>query len=44
VLTLNRALARFTVLEAGFNLEDEELSHHILAPRRNAATLTSGRR
>lgn len=42
VLTLTRRLARFTVIDCGFNLEDdEELSYDTLAPRRNAATLTS---
>jgi len=42
VLTLTRRLARFTVVDCGFSLEDdEELSYDTLAPRRNAATLTS---
>ena len=42
VLTLTRRLGRFTVIDCGFSLEDdEELSYHTLAPRRNAATLTS---
>ena len=42
VLTLTRQLARFTVIDCGFSLEDdEELSYDTLAPRRNAATLTS---
>ena len=42
VLTLTRRLARFTVIDCGFSLEDdEELSYDTLAPRRNAATLTS---
>jgi Flp pilus assembly CpaE family ATPase len=42
VLTLSRRLARFTVIDCGFSLEDdEELSYDTLAPRRNAATLTS---
>jgi Flp pilus assembly CpaE family ATPase len=42
VLTLTRRLGRFTVIDCGFNLEDdEELSYDTLAPRRNAATLTS---
>ncbi len=42
VLTLTRRLARFTVIDCGFNLEDdEELSYDTLAPRRNAATLIS---
>jgi len=42
VLTLTRLLARFTVIDCGFSLEDdEELSYDTLAPRRNAATLTS---
>jgi len=42
VLTLSRRLGRFTVIDCGFNLEDdEELSYDTLAPRRNAATLTS---
>jgi Flp pilus assembly CpaE family ATPase len=42
VLTLTRRLARYTVIDCGFCLEDdEELSYDTLAPRRNAATLTS---
>jgi Flp pilus assembly CpaE family ATPase len=42
VLTLTRRLAQFTVIDCGFSLEDdEELSYDTLAPRRNAATLTS---
>ena len=42
VLSLTRRLARFTVIDCGFSLEDdEELSYDTLAPRRNAATLTS---
>ena len=42
VLTLTRRLGRFTVVDCGFSLEnDEELSYDTLAPRRNAATLTS---
>ena len=42
VLTLGRRLARFTVLDCGFNLEDdEELSYDTRAPRRNAATLVA---
>jgi len=42
VLTLSRRLARFIVIDCGFSLEDdEELSYDTLAPRRNAATLTS---
>ncbi|HEY5247607.1 MAG TPA: hypothetical protein VIJ15_04025, partial [Dermatophilaceae bacterium] len=42
VLTLTRRLGRFTVIDCGFSLEDdEELSYDTLAPRRNAATLTS---
>jgi MinD-like ATPase involved in chromosome partitioning or flagellar assembly len=42
VLTLTRQLGRFTVIDCGFSLEDdEELSYDTLAPRRNAATLTS---
>jgi Flp pilus assembly CpaE family ATPase len=42
VLTLTRRLVRFTVVDCGFSLEDdEELSYDTLAPRRNAATLTS---
>jgi len=41
VLTLARRLVRFTVVDCGFSLEDdEELSYDTLAPRRNAATLT----
>ena len=42
VLTLSRRLGRFTIIDCGFSLEDdEELSYDTLAPRRNAATLTS---
>jgi len=42
VLTLTRRLARFVVIDCGFSLEDdEELSYDTIAPRRNAATLTS---
>ncbi len=42
VLSLTRRLARFVVIDCGFSLEDdEELSYDTLAPRRNAATLTS---
>jgi MinD-like ATPase involved in chromosome partitioning or flagellar assembly len=42
VLTLGRRLAQFTVLDCGFNLEDdEELSYDTRAPRRNAATLVA---
>jgi len=42
VLTLSRRLARFTVVDCGFSLEDdEELSYDTHAPRRNAATLTA---
>ena len=42
VLTLTRRLAAFTVIDCWFSLEDdEELSYDTLAPRRNAATLTS---
>jgi Flp pilus assembly CpaE family ATPase len=42
VLSLARRLVRFTVVDCGFSLEDdEELSYDTLAPRRNAATLTS---
>ncbi|MEO8519119.1 MAG: hypothetical protein ABI438_08035, partial [Dermatophilaceae bacterium] len=42
VLSLTRRLAAFTVIDCGFSLEDdEELSYDTLAPRRNAATLTS---
>lgn len=40
VLAAARALADFTVVDCGFNLEsDEELSYDTLAPRRNGATL-----
>lgn len=40
VLAAARALADFTVVDCGFNLEtDEELSFDSLAPRRNGATL-----
>ncbi len=42
VLAMTRRLARWTVVDCGFNLEDdEELSYDTLAPRRNAATLTT---
>jgi len=42
VLAMTRRLARWTVVDCGFNLEDdEELSYDTLAPRRNAATLTA---
>jgi Flp pilus assembly CpaE family ATPase len=42
VLSLSRSLGRFTIIDCGFSLEDdEELSYDTLAPRRNAATLTS---
>jgi MinD-like ATPase involved in chromosome partitioning or flagellar assembly len=39
-LRLARRLAAMTIVDCGFNLEDdEELSYDTLAPRRNAATL-----
>ncbi len=42
VLTLARRLARVVVVDCGFGIEDdEELSYDTLAPRRNAATLTT---
>jgi MinD-like ATPase involved in chromosome partitioning or flagellar assembly len=42
VIELARRLAAVTVVDTGFCLEDdEELSYDTLAPRRNAATLTS---
>lgn len=42
VLSLSRHLAATTVIDCGFCLEDdEELSYDTVAPRRNAATLTS---
>ena len=42
VLSLCRQLAEVTVVDCGFCLEDdEELSYDTVAPRRNAATLTS---
>ncbi|MEP6648743.1 MAG: hypothetical protein ABJA74_02365 [Lapillicoccus sp.] len=42
VLTLCRALGQVVVVDCGFNLEDdEELSYDTMAPRRNAATLTT---
>lgn len=42
VFDLSRRLADVTVIDCGFCLEDdEELSYDTLAPRRNAATLTS---
>lgn len=42
VLGLARHLARFTVVDCGFSLEDDEdLSYDTTAPRRNAATLAT---
>jgi len=42
VLQLARSLAQVVVVDCGFNLEDdEELSYDTMAPRRNAATLTT---
>jgi MinD-like ATPase involved in chromosome partitioning or flagellar assembly len=42
VLTVCRSLAQVVVVDCGFNLEeDEELSYDTMAPRRNAATLTT---
>jgi MinD-like ATPase involved in chromosome partitioning or flagellar assembly len=42
VLTLCRSLGQVVVVDCGFNLEeDEELSYDTMAPRRNAATLTT---
>jgi MinD-like ATPase involved in chromosome partitioning or flagellar assembly len=42
VLSLARQLVDVTVVDCGFSLEeDEELSYDTMAPRRNAATLTS---
>jgi Flp pilus assembly CpaE family ATPase len=42
VLTVARRLARVVVVDCGFAVEDdEELSYDTLAPRRNAATLTT---
>ena len=42
VLALSRRLADVVIVDCGFSLEDdEELSYDTLAPRRNAATLTS---
>jgi MinD-like ATPase involved in chromosome partitioning or flagellar assembly len=42
VLARARQVAEFTVIDTGFCLEsDEELSFDTMAPRRNAATLTS---
>jgi MinD-like ATPase involved in chromosome partitioning or flagellar assembly len=42
VLDLARDLAPFVVVDCGFAIEDdEELSYDTLAPRRNAATLTT---
>ena len=42
VLTLARSLARWTVVDTGFCLEqDEELSYDTAAPRRNGATLAA---
>ncbi len=42
VLTLARQLASVVVVDCGFSIEDdEELSYDTVAPRRNAATLTT---
>ncbi len=42
LLTVARQLSQFIVIDCGFAIEDdEELSYDTLAPRRNAATLTS---
>ncbi|WP_270886509.1 AAA family ATPase [Pedococcus sp. 5OH_020] len=42
VLAMARRLCRFVVVDCGFSLEDdEELSYDTVAPRRNAATLSS---
>lgn len=42
VLQLGRRLCRFTVVDCGFSLEDdEELSYDTRAPRRNATTLVA---
>jgi len=42
ILALSRSLAEVVVVDCGFNLEDdEELSYDTVAPRRNAATLTT---
>ena len=42
VLELSRSLVSLVVVDCGFCLEDdEELSYHTVAPRRNEATLTS---
>jgi MinD-like ATPase involved in chromosome partitioning or flagellar assembly len=42
VLTVARQLAELVVVDCGFSIEDdEELSYDTLAPRRNAATLTT---
>lgn len=42
VLTLCRRLARWTVVDCGFGLEqDEEIAYDTAAPRRNAATLVA---
>ncbi len=42
VLTLCRSLGQVVVVDCGFSLEDdEELSYDTMAPRRNAATLTT---
>jgi Flp pilus assembly CpaE family ATPase len=42
VLAVCRSLAQVVVVDCGFNLEDdEELSYDTMAPRRNAATLTT---
>jgi MinD-like ATPase involved in chromosome partitioning or flagellar assembly len=42
VLTVCRSLGQVVVVDCGFNLEeDEELSYDTMAPRRNAATLTT---
>nr|WP_202881616.1 hypothetical protein [Pedococcus badiiscoriae] len=42
LLTIARQLSQFVVIDCGFAIEDdEELSYDTLAPRRNAATLTT---
>ena len=42
VLTVCRSLGQVVVVDCGFSLEDdEELSYDTMAPRRNAATLTT---
>ena len=42
VLTVGRSLGQVVVVDCGFSLEDdEELSYDTMAPRRNAATLTT---